>query len=58
MAGWKIDPKWVDVFPVKNWDIPASYVSLPKGKLDWKVADGLQTSVFVRMDSEALNFTL
>ncbi len=25
-------PDWVDVFPIKNWDvIPASYVSLPEG---------------------------
>ena len=27
IAGWKI----VDVFPIKKWDIPASYVSLPEG---------------------------
>ena len=26
-----MDPDWVDVFPVKNGDIPASYVSLPEG---------------------------
>ena len=31
IAGWKMDPYWVDVFPIKNGDIPASYVSLPKG---------------------------
>ena len=24
-------PDWVDVFPIKNGDIPASYVSLPEG---------------------------
>ena len=36
-------PDWVDVFPIKNGDIPASYVSLPEGNkpcnanmfLDW-----------------------
>ncbi len=27
-----MDPDWVDVFPIKNGDIPASYVSLPEGK--------------------------
>ena len=26
-----MDPDWVDVFPIQNGDIPASYVSLPKG---------------------------
>ena len=30
MAGWKMDPDWVDVFPWKKWDIPASYVSLQR----------------------------
>ena len=24
-------PDWVDVFPIENGDIPASYVSLPDG---------------------------
>ncbi len=28
-------PDWVDVFPIKNGDIPASYVSLPEGILIW-----------------------
>ena len=27
-----MDLDWVDVFPIKNGDIPASYVSLPEGK--------------------------
>ena len=27
-----MDPDWVDVFPIKNGDIPASYVSLPEGR--------------------------
>ena len=32
IAGWKMGaPDWVDVFPIKNGDIPASYVSLPEG---------------------------
>ena len=31
IAGWKVDPDWVDVFPIWKWDIPASYVSLPEG---------------------------
>ena len=31
IAGWEMDPDWVDVFPIKNGDIPASYVSLPEG---------------------------
>ena len=26
-----MDPDWVDVFPIENGDIPASYVSLPEG---------------------------
>ncbi len=26
-----MDSDWVDVFPIKNGDIPASYVSLPEG---------------------------
>ena len=26
-----MDPEWVDVFPIENGDLPASYVSLPKG---------------------------
>ena len=26
-----MDPDWVDVFPSKNGDIPASYASLPEG---------------------------
>ena len=34
-------PDWVDVFPIKNGDIPASYVSLPKRKCEglifWKL---------------------
>ena len=29
-------PDWVDVFPMKNGDIPVSYVSLPEGSwLEW-----------------------
>ncbi len=31
LAGWKMDPDWVDVFPTKNGGIPASYLSLPEG---------------------------
>ena len=31
IAGWKMDPDWVDVFPIENGDIPVSYVSLPAG---------------------------
>ena len=31
LAGWKMDPDWVDVFPIENGDTPACYVSLPKG---------------------------
>ena len=27
-----MDPDWVDVFPIENRDIPASYVRLPEGK--------------------------
>ena len=27
-----MDPDWVDAFPIKHGDIPASYVSLPEGK--------------------------
>ena len=34
IAGWKMDPGWVDVFPIENGDIPASYVSLPEGIWD------------------------
>ena len=34
IAGWKMDPDWVDVYPIKNGDIPASYVSLPTSQ-DW-----------------------
>ncbi len=26
-----MDPDWVDVFPIKHGDIPASYVSLLEG---------------------------
>ena len=26
IAGWNMDPDWVDVFPIKHGDIPASYV--------------------------------
>ena len=26
-------PDWVDVFPIKNGDIPASYVNLPEGTI-------------------------
>ena len=26
-------PDWVDVFPIKHGDIPASYVNLPEGNL-------------------------
>ena len=33
IAGWKMDPDWVDAFPIKTRDIPASYVSLPEGIL-------------------------
>ena len=28
-------PDWVDVFPIKNGDIPASYVSLPERNPNW-----------------------
>ena len=28
-------PDWVDVCPIENGDIPASYVSLPDGKSSW-----------------------
>ena len=31
IAGWNMAPDWVDVFPIKNGDIPACYVSLPEG---------------------------
>ena len=27
-----MDPAWADVFPIKNGDIPASYVSFLEGK--------------------------
>ena len=27
MTGWIMDRDWVDVFPIENEDIPASYVS-------------------------------
>ena len=30
IAGWKMDPAWVGVFPIQNRDIPASYVILPE----------------------------
>ena len=30
IAGWKMDPAWVGLFPIQNWDIPASYVILPE----------------------------
>ncbi len=33
IAGGKMDPDWADVFPIKNGDKPASYVSLPEGSL-------------------------
>ena len=33
IAGWKMDPDWRCMNPVKNRDIPASYVSLPEGIL-------------------------
>ena len=36
IAGWKMDPDWVDDFPLKNGDIPASYVGLPEGII-WTV---------------------
>ena len=32
-----MDPDWVDVFPIKNRDIPASYVSWPEGSLASKL---------------------
>ncbi len=32
IAGWKIHHEWVDVFPIENGDILASYVSLPEDK--------------------------
>ena len=28
-----MDPDWVDVFPIENGDIPASYVGLPEGDM-------------------------
>ena len=32
IAGWKMGaPDWVNVFPIENGDIPASYVRLPEG---------------------------
>ena len=33
IAGWKMDPDGVDVFPIENGYFPASYVSLPEGNL-------------------------
>ena len=34
IAGWKMGaPDGVDVFPIKNADIPASYVSSPEGQI-------------------------
>ena len=32
IEGWKMDPDWVDVFPIEHGDIPASYVGLLE---DW-----------------------
>ncbi len=34
-----MDPDWVDVFPIKNGDIPASYVSLPEGKVTLMISE-------------------
>ena len=39
IAGWKMDPDWVDVFPIETGDFPASYVSLPEGKHSWQFCD-------------------
>ena len=36
-----MDSDWVDVFPIKNGDIPASYVSLPEGS--WQIDSGFPT---------------
>ena len=35
IARWKMDPDWADVFPIRNGDIPASYVSVPEGTNTW-----------------------
>ena len=31
IAGWKNGTRMEDIFPIKNGDISASYVSLPEG---------------------------
>ena len=28
-----MDPDWVDVCPIKNGNLPASYASVPKGRV-------------------------
>ena len=40
-----MDPKWVDVFPINNGDIPASYVSLPEGNFWLQCSEGIQESL-------------
>ena len=32
IAGWNMDPDWVDVFPIENGDVPASCIGLPEGR--------------------------
>ena len=66
IAGWKMDPKWVDVFPIEHGDIPASYVSLPEGNFPffrspfWKVCGSwaLENSIWIDANLPFWNFTL
>ena len=47
IAGWKMGaPDGVDVFPIKNGDIPASYVSLPEGIQPWNFEELILEDVF------------
>ena len=47
-----LDPEWVDVFPIKNGDISASYVSLPEGSLIADIA--FNCMVFQEADREPI----
>ena len=50
VAGWNIDLDWVDVFPIEDGDIPASYLSLLEGKFVGRCLFLLDPDFFPQMD--------
>ena len=49
ISSTKNSTKWTmneDVFPIENWDIPVSYVTLPEGNLNKKLGGSFKDFLY------------